>query len=128
MNVYFLLASVGAVLLLVWQFTVGLKKIIAPLKGSELDPIAKTLLQCGYHFQSVMLLCSAAVLVACGFDVIASMQGFGVVLFIAMFFGMCSIWQLYISFISEVKQPFVNVNHWLLYALISIFSLLGALN
>lgn len=127
MNIYFLAAGSCAALLLLWQLTIGRKQVLVPLKNSELDPMVKTLLQCSYHYQSVMLLLSAAVLTACAFDVIASMQGFGMVLFIGMACGIFAIWQLYISFVSDLKTPFIKVNHWLLYLTISALSVLGAI-
>ncbi|GGI92470.1 hypothetical protein GCM10007978_32450 [Shewanella hanedai] len=125
MNYFFIAASVMGLMTFIGHFSYGRQRYIIPMAESDLEPVVKEEIHCLFHFVSVFIVLSTFVLAACGFDVISSMQGFGLVLFVALNFGMFAIWQLFLAFDSEIQSPYRNLFQWAPFAGISIFSLLG---
>ncbi|NRD73599.1 hypothetical protein HQQ94_10125 [Shewanella sp. VB17] len=125
MNIFFIAAAILGLLTCLGHFTYGSKQYLQPMLASNLTPLVKTVLHCVFHFVSVFLVLSSMVLGACGMDVISNMQGFGLVLFVALNFGVFAIWQLFIAFDSDIKWSLRNVCLWAPFACIAILSLLG---
>lgn len=125
MNYFFLAASLMGLLTFIGHFVYGGKQYLLPMQSSELDPIVKLVLHCTFHFVSVFIVLSTVILAACGFDLISSMQGFGLVLFVALNFGIFAIWQLFLAFDSGIPSPYRHLFQWAPFASISILSLMG---
>ncbi|MCL1048024.1 hypothetical protein L2755_00050 [Shewanella abyssi] len=128
MNIYFLLAGIIAALTCVGHFTYGRKHFLLPMLQAEFDPIAKSVMHCVFHYISVFLLLSTLILLACAFEVLSQMHSFGMLVFIALNFGIFAIWQLYIGVTGELEQPFKHLFQWVFFIAIAVFTLLGALS
>lgn len=125
MNLFYSIAAVICLCSCVSHFYFGYRRQLQPMLASSFDLDAKTSLVTTYHGVSVFLSLSTLVIIACAFEVISSMHGFGLVLFIAMNYGILGIWQIYIAKMSDLEHPFRSQFHWILYMFIAIFSLLG---
>ena len=127
MNFYLLIAGCIALVASIVHLTYARKQYLVTMMQADFDPIAKVVLRCAFHYVSVFLLLSTFVLFACTFAAIAEMQSFGMLIFIGLNFGLFAIWQLYIVFISDARVSFKRLFHWLLFALIAVFTALGLL-
>ncbi|MFT5790298.1 MAG: hypothetical protein ACI8SJ_002427 [Shewanella sp.] len=127
MNIYFLLAGVIAAFTCAGHFAYGRKQFLVPMLQADFDPIAKSVMHCVFHYISVFLLLATFILLACAFEAVSQMHSFGMLVFIALNFGIFAIWQLYIGFTSELEQPFKQLFQWVFFVAISLFTLLGAL-
>ncbi len=125
MNLFYSIAAVICLCACVSHFYFGYRRQVVPMLESPFDLDAKTSLVTTYHGVSVFLSLSTLVIIACAFEVISSMHGFGLVLFIAMNYGILGIWQIYIAKMSDLEKPFKSQFQWMLYMLIAVFSLLG---
>ena len=125
MNPFFIAAAIIGLLTCLGHVTYGSKQYLLPILSSDLTPAVKAVLHCIFHFVSVFLVLSCMVLAACGVDVIANMQGFGLVLFVALNFGIFAIWQLFFAFNSEIRLSSWHLFQWTPFASISILSLMG---
>ncbi|ACA86182.1 hypothetical protein [Shewanella woodyi] len=126
MNYYYLVAALLALSTLIIHIHHGRKHYLFPMLSSELDPVVKAVFHCVFHFVSLFILLSTIILAACGFDLISMMQGYGLVLFIALNFGIFAIWQLFLAFDSEIPSPFRRLFQWMPFAGIAILSLVGS--
>lgn len=127
MNIYFLLAGIIAALTCVMHFTYDRQQFLVPMQQAVFDPIAKSVMQCVFHYISVFLLLSTFILLVCAFEAISQMHSFGMLVFIALNFGLFAIWQIYIGFSSDLEQPFKHLFQWIFFVVISVLTLLGAL-
>ena len=127
MNIYLLIAGVFAALTAIGHFTYGRIHFLLPMNAADFDPSAKAVMQCVFHYVSVFLVLSSLILLSCAFEVISRMQSFGILLFIALNFGLFAIWQLYIGFMCGLESPFKRLFQWVFFALIAGFTLTGAL-
>lgn len=125
MNYFFIAASIMGLMTFFGHFSFGRQRYLTPMIESDLDPVVKGEIHSVFHFVSVFIVLSTLVLAACGFDVISSMQGFGLVLFVALNFGIFAIWQLFLAFDSEIQSPYRHLFQWAPFASISILSLMG---
>lgn len=125
MNLFYSIAAILGMIVCVGHFTYGYRRHLAPMLEIQFDLNAKTSLVVLYHGISVYLLLSTMVLLACAFEVVSSMHGFGLVLFIAMNYGILAIWQIYIVRMSDLESPFRTQFQWIFFGMIAVFSLLG---
>ncbi|OEG72097.1 hypothetical protein BEL05_03635 [Shewanella colwelliana] len=125
MNIYFVIAATFALLTCVGHFTIGIKSFLTPMLDANFDPIAQKIMQCVFHYVSVFLVMSTLVLYACGLEMVSIMQGYGLVLFIALNYLLFAVWQIYIGFFSDIESPFKSLFQWFFFAAISFFTLLG---
>ncbi|GIU51658.1 hypothetical protein TUM4438_42060 [Shewanella sairae] len=126
MNIYLLIAGLLSLITCAGHLTYGRKHFLLPMQQAAFDPAAKAVMHCVFHYVSVFLLLSSLVLLACGFAAIARMQSFGMLIFIALNFGLFAIWQLYIGFMSEANVTFRRLFQWLFFAMVAAFTLAGA--
>ncbi|MGS0681418.1 hypothetical protein ACVBIL_09680 [Shewanella sp. 125m-7] len=126
MNVYLLIAGVVATMTTVGHFTYGLKHFLQPTLAADFDPIAKAAMHGVFHYVSVFLLLSSAVLLACSLEAISYMHSFGMLIFIALNFGLFAIWQIYIGFMGDLESPFKHLFQWVFFIAIAVFTLAGA--
>lgn len=126
MNIYLLIAGMIAVLTFIGHLSYGRREFLLPMLRADYDPTAKAIMHCVFHYVSVFLLLSSVVLLACAFAAVALMQSFGMLIFIAVNFGLFAIWQLYIGFMTDVNVSFKRLFQWILFVLIAVFTLAGA--
>ncbi|ABZ77010.1 conserved hypothetical protein [Shewanella halifaxensis HAW-EB4] len=127
MNVYLLLAGIIAAFTCVGHFTYGRKHFLWPMQAADFDPVAKAIMHCVFHYVSVFLVLSSLVLLACSFEAISQMQSFGMLIFIALNFGLFAIWQLYIGFMSSLEAPFKSLFQWVFFVPIALLTFAGAI-
>lgn len=127
MNIYLLIAGLVAAMTVFGHFTYGRTHYLLPMKTADFDPIAKAAMHCVFHYVSVFLVLSTLILLCSAFEAISQMQSFGILLFIALNFGLFAIWQLYIGFMSELEASFRQLFQWLFFALVAGFTLAGTL-
>ncbi|GIU07781.1 MULTISPECIES: hypothetical protein [unclassified Shewanella] len=127
MNIYLLIAGLLAALTAIGHFSYGRRHFLLPMKAADFDPVAKAVMHCVFHYVSVFLLLSSLILFCCAFEAISTMQSFGILLFIALNFGLFAIWQLYISFMSDIESPFKRLFQWVFFVLVAGFTLIGTL-
>lgn len=125
MNYFFIAASFMGLMTFIGHFSYGRQQYLTPVTESDLDPLVKGEVQCIFHFISVFIVLSTLVLAACGVNIVSNMQGFGLVLFVALNFGMFAIWQLFFAFNSEIQSPYRHLFQWVPFAGIAILSLMG---
>lgn len=127
MNFYFLFAGGLAALTSVGHLTYGKRQFLAPMLHADFDPVAKTCMYCVFHYISIFLLLSTLILLACAFEAVSQMHSFGMLVFIALNFGLFAIWQIYIGFMSDLERPFKHLFQWIFFLSISISTILGAI-
>ncbi|MCK8046694.1 hypothetical protein MSG37_17535 [Shewanella sp. 1CM18E] len=127
MNIYLLIAGLIALATSVWHLTYARKQFLMPMLHADFDATAQVIMRCVFHYVTVFLLLSSFVLLACAFAAIAQMQSYGMLIFIALNFGLFAIWQIYIAFMSDASVSLKRLFQWLLFVLIAGFTAIGAL-
>jgi len=127
MNFYLILAGVLTGSVLIGHLTYSKRQYLLPIQQADFDPVVKTVIHCLFHYCSIFMLLSSLILFACGFEAISYMHSFGILIFIALSFGLFAIWQVYISFSSELEKPLRSLFQWLFFTAISAFTLMGVL-
>ncbi|WP_299789453.1 hypothetical protein [uncultured Shewanella sp.] len=125
MNLYFIAAAGLGLITCIGHFTYGVKHFLTPMLNAQFEAVPKAVLHCVFHYVSVFLVLSTLVLASCGFELVSNMQGFSLVLFVALNFGIFAIWQIYIAFVSDIKTPFRHLFQWVLFLGIAVMSLMG---
>lgn len=126
MNWYLLIAGVLAAFAVVGHFTVGGKKFLKPMLAADFDPIARKTLHFAFHFSSVFLMTSAAVLLIFGSGVQITASSRSLVYFIAANYTGFVVWQIALALTSGIERPLMKMFQWVFFVPIAIFAWLGA--
>ena len=109
------------------HFVVGTKMFLTPMLQADFEPVARKVMHSVFHYVSVFLILSCAILLLAG---TGTFQGQGISLlvwFIALNYGLFAVWQLVIAMTSGISKAPTKLFQWVFFVLISGFAVAGTL-
>jgi len=126
MNYFLLAAGAIAAATTLGHFTVGARLYLRPTLEAPLDPVARKIMHCLFHYSSVALILATSTLLYLGYQGGAGSDARLLVLFLSAQFALFGIWQLWITLTSEIQRAPLKLFQWTFFAAISVLALLGA--
>jgi hypothetical protein len=126
MDWYIIIAGLIAAATTVGHFVVGSKKFLKPMLEVSFDPIPKKVMHCVFHYVSTYLILSTLALLLIGLGIWSGNGTAAVINFIAVNYVLFGIWQIVLAITSDIPNAIFKLFQWIFFALIAIFSFLGA--
>jgi len=128
MNYFILISAIITLAATIGHFTMGKKEYLMPVLTSDIDIIAKKIMQSLFHYMSVFMVLSTIILFA-GSSQQCPLYEYvhGMIRFIALVYAGFAITQLAIAATSGIKNGALKMFQWVFWALISLFSILGTI-
>ncbi len=126
MNWQLLVAGFVALSVVGGHFTIGSKQYLQPMLAASFDEVAKKVMHCVFHYVSVYLVISTAVLLALGFGIDLGGNSSLVVKFIAKIYALFAVTQIGIAMTSKIQNGLFKMFQWIFFVLIAFFAWLGA--
>ncbi|GGI77201.1 hypothetical protein [Shewanella gelidii] len=114
MEVLFTLAAVLAFASAVVHATYGRAQYLVPVLHSQIEIQSRSVLQFTFYSLFVFMLLSGLVFIACACEVVATMHSYGLVLFIAMNYGLLGIWQLFLWRTNQSTHNYIGQYYWVI--------------
>ena len=127
MNWLLAIAGIVSVLTTFGHFFVGRPRFLTPMLASEFDRIPKKMMHCVFHFISVFLITSTAILLWVGFGTRLDSGSVLLVRFISANFMGFALWQVGLAVASGIPNGVFKLFQWIFFVTISICSFLGTL-
>lgn len=126
MKIMLVLAGATALITTVGHFTAGIKMYLKPLLDSDIDPVAKKVLHCVFHYVSTFLILSTFALLMLGFMNVSGSAGRLLAVFIALNYTLFAVWQLALIKQSGIERGMLKMFQWIFFAIIAVLAFLGA--
>jgi len=127
MNWYLLVCASLCVIAFVLHITIGLAEFIKPIMESDVEYLVKKTLFWTFHCITVFLLCSTAVYTILASNYFMPEESRLLLGYLALVFGICAIVILIIIVRAKFEKPLNTHFQWLIFATISVLSILGSL-
>ncbi len=130
MNYYFLIAGILAFFACVGHFTMGSKDFLGPVLKSEIDTIPKKVMQSIFHYMSVYMVLTTAVLIGNAFVIEMDdciLNSHTVVRFIGVTYLGFAIAQFIIAATSKIEKGIFKLFQWVFWILIAGFAIWGTM-
>ena len=122
MNPLVVSAGIIALLTTAGHFTVGRKMYLKPVLNADIEPVAKKVMHCVFHYVSTFLLLSTLALFVIGFMRIGRLLA----VFIAVNYSLFAVWQLALIKQSGIERGMLRMFQWIFFVFIAVLALLGA--
>jgi len=122
MNPLVVSAGIIALLTTAGHFTVGRKMYLKPVLNADIEPVAKKVMHCVFHYVSTFLLLSTLALFVIGFMRIGRLLA----VFIAVNYSLFVVWQLALIKQSGIERGMLRMFQWIFFVFIAVLALLGA--
>ena len=126
MNILLLLAGATALMTTLGHFTAGTKMYLKPLLNSDIEPVAKKVLHCVFHYVSVFLVSSTVALLLCGLDLLPASSPVLLCRFIAVNYLTFAAWQILLAVQSGIPKAPVKMFQWTVFIIIAVLAWLGS--
>lgn len=126
MNLLVTLAGATALMTTAGHFTAGTKMYLKPLLASDIEPVAKKVLHCVFHYVSVFLVLSTAALLWIGLGMADAVAVDALARFIALNYIAFGIWQLVLAKLSGIPSAPVKMFQWVFFFVIAALALWGS--
>ena len=126
MNWMLLVAGFIAVFVNFGHLTIGNKMFLKPMLDADFDLVAKKTMHCVFHYVSVFLLLSAAVLILTGLNINLGDNVKLLIWFISANYFLFSVWQIIIAMTSGIPKVMTKLFQWVLFISIAVLSFFGA--
>jgi hypothetical protein len=121
-----LLSGIVALLTTIGHFTVGTQQFLNPLLKSDMEPVAKKVMQCVFHYMSVFLVLSTLALLMVGFEVRTGSPARLLTRFIALNYAAFAIWQFILAKQSDIPDAIKKLFQWMFFTAIAALAWIGA--
>jgi len=125
MNVILVLAGAVALLTTAGHFTAGAKMYLKPLLKSDIEPVAKKVLHCVFHYVSTFLILSSLALLMLGFMNVSGAAGRLLAVFIGLNYTLFAVWQLVLIKQSGIERGPLKMFQWIFFVIIAALAFLG---
>ena len=126
MKILLVLSGAFALLTTGGHFTAGTKMYLRPLLQSDIEPVAKKVLHCVFHYVSTFLVLSTLALCMLGFMRVSGAAGRLLAVFIALNYMLFAVWQLVLIKQSGIERGVVKMFQWIFFVVIAVLAFLGA--
>lgn len=126
MNGMVLLSGIVALLTTVGHFKVGTNLYLIPLLKSDVEPVAKKVLHCVFHYISAFLILSTVALLLMGFEVRTGPTARLLTRFIALNYAAFAVWQFVLAKQSDIPDAVRQLFQWIFFAVIALLAWVGA--
>ena len=126
MNIMLTLAGAIALVTTLGHFTAGTKMYLNPLLESDIEPLAKKVLHCVFHYVSAFLILSAIALLMIGFEWWRGAPARLLARFIATNYAVFAVWQLVLAKQSGIPSASKKMFQWIFFAVIASLAWFGA--
>ena len=127
MNLYLTSAGFLAAMTTLGHFTVGTRLYLRPTLQAAIDPVAKQIMHCLFHYSSVVLVLAATTLLYLGTQGGGIEGGDLIARFIGLQFALFGIWQLWIALRSDIPNGPVKLFQWTFFLTISGLAFAGSM-
>ncbi|MBT7788345.1 MAG: hypothetical protein HN757_05645 [Calditrichaeota bacterium] len=127
MKLMILIAGFAAGFTTIGHFFIGTKQFLSPMLESEFDQVPKKVMHCVFHYVSVFLIASTAVLLLDGFGVDLGGDTILLVRFISVNYAAFAIWQILIAATSSIPNGLFKLFQWIFFVIISVCAMLGTM-
>lgn len=126
MNWFLIIAGGFAGFATMGHFAIGTRRFLGPTLQASFDEVPKKVMHCLFHYVSAYLILSAIFLLAIGIGFKLG-EGTGLLVrFVALNYAAFAIAQVIIAVASNIKHALFKLFQWIFWALIALFSWLGA--
>ncbi len=126
MNWLILVAGLVALFAVIGHFTMGAKSFLKPMMDASFDQVPKKVMHSVFHYSSVFLVLSAAVLILVGFGYSFNLDSTLLIRFIALNYSLFAIAQIIIALTSGIPRSLTKLFQWVFWIIIAVFAWLGA--
>ncbi len=109
----------------VGHFVVGTKEYLKPMLNSDMNLLPKKVMQSVFHYTSVLMIFSSAILLASGAGYFAFQEYNLLVKFISINLAGFAVWQIVIALLSGISGALIKMFQWILFLSISILAWMG---
>ncbi len=107
------------------HFFIGSKQFLSPMLESQFDRVPKKVMHCVFHYVSVYLIFSTAILLLVGFGVDLGGDAKLLIRFISANYAAFALWQIAIAATSGIPNGVFKLFQWVFFVLIAFFSFMG---
>jgi hypothetical protein len=125
MNSMIILAGVASGITTIGHFSLGYKMYVLPMLRAEIDPVAKRVMLCVYHYMSVFLSLATISMLWLGYMIKPGMKYNMLFLFLGTCFALMAIVQLILALTSRIPRGIWKMFQWVLFALVAILTFMG---
>ena len=126
MNILLIAAGSTALMTTVGHFTAGSKLYLKPLLDSDIEPIAKKVLHCVFHYVSVFLITSTAALSLSGLNLMPESSPQLLCRFIALNYLAFAVWQLILAGQSGIPKAPIKMFQWTFFIIVAVLAWFGS--
>lgn len=126
MNIMVLLAGIIALLTTIGHFTVGTQRFLDPLLKSDMEPVAKKVMHCVFHYVSVFLISSTIGLLVVGLGIRTGHPALLLTRYIAANYAAFAVWQVVLAKKSDIPNAVKELFQWMFFAAIAVLAWIGA--
>ncbi len=126
MNWLVLISGLFVLFAVIGHFTMGSKSFLKPMMDASFDEVPKKVMHSVFHYVSVFLVTSAALLILVGFGVDLGTGTTLAVRFVAVNYALFAVVQLIIALTSSIESPLMKLFQWTLWIIIAVLALIGA--
>lgn len=127
MNILLISAGIFTLFTMIGHLAVGQKLFLYPMLQADFSLSAKKVMHSAFNYLSVFLILSSIGLFASGFGLLSAEGAKPISLFIAFNYLFFAIWQIIIALKSGLKKPLLKLFQWMLFFIISAFTIGGVL-
>jgi hypothetical protein len=125
MNWLLTISGLFAAFTTIGHFAVGTKQYLVPTLEASFDEVPKKVMHCLFHYISVFLILSAAVLLAAGFGLGLGGDSTPLIRFIAISYAAFAGTQIVLAVRSDIERAPLKLFQWTFFVLIAVFAWLG---
>lgn len=125
MNWLLFISGLFALLAVIDHFVMSEKSFLKPMLNASFDDIPKKVMYSVFHFISIFLVLSAAVLLALGLGYKCNGDFSLLVRFIAINYLLFAISQIIIALTSKIDKAIFKLFQWAFFILIAVFAWIG---